>query len=86
MGKRQCKALTNWLRSVAEDEPSRPILQIDEEGATLGESMHRRDKAIVYVSAALKQKTPSKHVGNLGHVGAGLLLWLESSAEDDGDV
>ncbi len=85
-GKRQCRALTNWLRSVAEDEPSRPILDIEEAGATSSMPLCHREKATVSVSPGLQRETPPMQVGGLGNVSAGLLLWLESSAEDDGDA
>lgn len=71
------KAITNWLRSAAEDEQSRPILDLEEITPPLP-----RTRVPISVSASLKTKPPTTNLG-LGHVSAGLLLWLESSEADD---
>ncbi len=82
----QALVLTNWLQFVAENESSRPILNIEEIGRFAGRTIEREKQAPVTVSPALRREAPATRVGGLGHVSAGLLLWLESSDADAEDV
>jgi hypothetical protein len=80
------KALTNWLRSIADDEPSRPILDIEEGSVTPVRAIKAQTESRVSISPGLRRKEPKTTTTGLGYVSAGLLLWLESSSESEEDV
>ena len=82
-------ALTNWLRSAFVQEPSRPLLEIDE-ASELAELLgsrvtHYSGSIPVSLSPSLTAKRSPSRVGGFGRVTAGLLLWLESTDYVDED-
>lgn len=82
----QYRTLTNRLRSVASNERSRPILDIEETRAATAGPLRPKKQVPVTVSPALQRQAPTTKIGGLGHVSAGLLLWLESSEAKDEDA
>ncbi|KKL77596.1 hypothetical protein LCGC14_2033320 [marine sediment metagenome] len=80
-------ALTNWLRLVAHDERSRPILDIEEEALiTPVRPIKAQAESRISISPGLRRKERKTTTTGLGYVSAGLLLWLESSSESEEDA
>ena len=79
------RAFTNWLRLIADDEPSRPILDIEAGIETPDRPAKAKSENRVSVSPGLQRKEPKATTSGLGYVSAGLLLWLESSSEPEED-
>jgi hypothetical protein len=79
----QIRALTNWLRAVANNESSRPILDL---GELSRDQPADKSRIPVSISPSLRRESPATKVGGLGHVSAALLLWLESSDADCQDL
>jgi len=82
----QNRALTNRLRNFDEAISSRPLLNLEETRWLTDMPEEKSKKVPVTVSPSLLNKVPATKIGGLGHVSAGLLLWLESSEADDEHV